>query len=318
MSFFCSPQIPKNRILNMKMINRQKNIKTDTLQVRIPVKIKWGRKRAFFFASASMTVEAAIALPLFLFAGVILMMPFKILDVERQMQAIVNSVGETVSQTAYLTGEGEESVRSSELLAEDKEDWWMDMGDGAGLAAYVYAESAVRLKARHLPIEQVSLAQSRILDDGETVNLIVTYEMKLPFSVWGLGAVHRTNACYLRAWVGRDGGTGAGFIDEEDDPIVYVGRGSTRYHISSSCHYLTNYLTAVPVGEIENYRNKSGGKYTSCARCGSQAGGTVYIMPSGEHYHKSRSCSAILAYVSAVRRSTVEHLGPCSYCSAGD
>ena len=65
-------------------VNKTKKQKVVTLQVRIPRnKNLRSRKRASFSASASMTVEAAFVLPLFLFAGIVLLMPFQILDMER-------------------------------------------------------------------------------------------------------------------------------------------------------------------------------------------------------------------------------------------
>ena len=52
------------------------------------------------------------------------------------------------------------------------------------------------------------------------------------------------------------------------------------------------------------------------AVCGSKAGegDAVYIMKSGSRYHSDASCTAITAYVQAVKLSEVEHLGACSYC----
>lgn len=341
MPFFCD----ERRLIYPAIKRTKNNKKLYSLQARIPHQSKNHRnrkeitgKRAVPFASASMTVEAALVLPLFLFAGVILMVPFRILDVERQMQAIVDSVGEEISQAAYLmTGDVDERSGSAvpawggggsggvmEVMEGDKSSGTSAEKElrttGAALAAYVYAEGAVRRKAAELPVERLSLAGSKILDDGETVNLIATYQMKLPFSVFSLSEVKRTNCCFLRAWVGGSGGTGDGTVlggDTEDDPIVYVGRDSTRYHISASCHYLSNRLTAVAAEQAAHYRNKDGRAYTPCDRCGGQTSGTVYLMPSGRHYHSSPSCSAIQAYVTAVHLSEVEHLGPCSYCSGG-
>ena len=58
-----------------------------TLQVRLPKNMTArSGKRVSFSASASMTVEAALVLPLFLFAGCILMQPFPILNTQRQVQ----------------------------------------------------------------------------------------------------------------------------------------------------------------------------------------------------------------------------------------
>ena len=298
MSFFCEYMQDRSPFPAINVILHCYLNKIAALQVRIPSKMRRNRKRAFLSAPASMTVEAALVLPLFLFAGVLLMMPFRILDVERQMQAIVMSVGEEISQTAYLAPE---------------EGGWV-----GSAAAFAYAEGAVRMRSDGLPVRWLSLADSSLLEDGETVDLIVNYQMKLPFSVFGLGNVKRSCRCWLRAWVGIDGVSEMGEGETADeDPIVYVGKDSTRYHNSSYCHYLYNRLSAVPAGRIGDYRNESGHRYKACDRCGGHAAGTVYIMPYGESYHSSRTCSAIVAYVRAVHRSEVEYLGPCSYCSGG-
>ena len=272
-----------------------------TLQVRIPVvSVPRVRKRVSFSDPASMTVEAAVVLPLFLFAGVLLMMPFRMLDVERQVQAHVEAVGEDISQMAYFSLE---NTQGKEVLTT--------------AAAFGYAEAAVRTKLKDLPVERITLLGSSLLGDGETVDLVVNYEMRLPFSVFGLEQVRRTSRCYRRAWVGREktAETGENFGGAGD--IVYVGRYSSRYHQDQSCHFLSNILEPVGMSELENYRNPDGSRYKACSRCGDDAGEMVYIMRYGEHYHSSKECSALQAYVSAVPRSQVVHLGPCSYCSGG-
>ena len=283
-------------------VNKTKKQKVVTLQVRIPRnKNIRSRKRASFSASASMTVEAAFVLPLFLFAGIVLLMPFQILDMERQIQAHIETVGEDISQSAYFSlGE----IPGKEVLTV--------------AAAYGYAEAAVRIKLRDLPVKNISLHSSSLLEDGETVDLVVNYEFRLPFSVFGLKNVKRISRCYRRAWIGKDGSKkdGQGNVEKEED-LVYIGKNSTRYHESRTCHYLYNDLKTVPLSRIDGYRNEVGKKYTPCSRCGALAGGNVYITPSGNHYHSSGFCTAIQAYVSSVSKSQVEHLGPCSYCSGG-
>jgi len=281
-----------------KIKKTNKKQKVVTLQVRIPEnEFLRNRKRVSFSASASMTIEAALGLPLFLFAGIILLMPFQILDVERQVQTYIEAVGEDISQTAYFSLE---TIKGKEALT--------------AAAAYGYAETAVRMKLKVLPVENISLSASNLLEDGETVDLVVDYELRLPFSVFGLKNVKRTNRCYRRAWIGKEG-SGNKEGEEQEETFVYIGKNSTRYHESRTCHYLNNDLKAVPLADIENYRNQGGGRYTPCSRCGAKAEGTVYIMPSGGHYHSSSLCTAIQAYVSVVPKSQVEHLGPCSYCS---
>ena len=272
--------------------------KSVTLQVRILIFKKFfTRKRAAFSASASLTLEAALVLPLFLYAGIVLMMPFRIMDIQRQVQAWAEHTSEAISETACISKYGkEESVWNT-------------------AAAYAYAEVEMRVRLKNLPVQRVSLLRSSLLEDGETIDLVLDYEIKLPFSVFGLSNVKQTVRSCRRAWVGTEGRRGSGDRGEEDDTIVYVGKNSTRYHVTSTCHYLYNNLSAVPISDIENRRNQSGGRYAPCARCGDGTNSTVYIMPSGRHYHTSMSCSAIQAYVKAVVKSEVEYLGACSYCS---
>ena len=89
----------------------KKSVETGvTLQVRIPqTEMNKDRKRVSFSASASLTLEAALVLPLLLYAGVILITLFRVMDIHRQVQARVEKVGGEISQAAYMleyTGTG--------------------------------------------------------------------------------------------------------------------------------------------------------------------------------------------------------------------
>jgi len=167
----------------------------------------------------------------------------------------------------------------------------------------------------------VTMMRSQILEDGETFDLILDYEIQMPFPVLGLPAVRRTAHCRRRAWIGKAGKSyGADGRDEEDqDEMVYVGKNGTRYHRSRSCHYLSNDLTTVSFEAVGGLRNTSGGKYYACSVCGRSAGAgsMVHVMPSGSSFHTTKDCTAIIAYVRAVKLSEAEHLGACSYCSGG-
>lgn len=272
-----------------------------TLQVRLPENTAAGSgKRVSFSASASMTVEAALVLPIFLFAGCILMQPFQILNTHRQVQEILEVVSEDISQNAGVALNGGEI---SEQMTE--------------AAAWAYAEASVWKKTKELPIQNLSLMQSQLLQDGKTIDLVAHYQIQMPFPVLGMGAVERTNRSFRYAWIGLNGAVdGVGDSQETDKEMVYVGRDSTRYHVSRFCHYLNTELQAVSYADLESYRNKDGTRYKPCDRCASH-GTTVYITPYGERYHSDQGCSALAAYVREVPRSQVEYLGACSYCGGG-
>ncbi len=302
-----------------KESERLKNKKIVTLQVQIPIKknrlfAKRVLSSAFgFMPKASLTVEAAMVLPLFLFFMVLLMMPMEIMNQGRRIQTALETTGEELSQYAYVLDQLKQGEKIDAEKMEGFSEAFLDGLTEQGILLYARkkVEGQVDLKR----VEKVSFAKSSVLQDGETIDLIMNYRVRLPFSVFGLKSVPMTARSCRRAWVGKEGGKG--IKDGENEEIVYVGKGSVRYHRSRTCHYLYNDLQQTTLAGVENLRNLSGGKYKPCSRCGKAAAGdsAVYVMPSGERYHTDKNCSSITSYVSAVSISEVRHLGPCSYCS---
>lgn len=281
-------------------INPLKKTKIVTLQVRT-FRLKTQKKGKKVFSSASrtgsMTVEAALVLPLFLFGAVTLLIPCSMMNRERQVQAVLERVAEDISQMAYGASIMEHGLPEGTWTA--------------------YAEVQVRRQLNLPGIRELSLSGSSLLEDGENIKLVAGYYLQYPFPIFRKEGVMKTNQSCRRAWIGKEGGKDGASGEQEADPTVYVGKDSSRYHESRTCHYLYNRWNKVSWEEVEDYRNTSGGKYYPCSRCVHGSGGWVYLMPGGSSYHNSMSCSAVTAYVRAVKKSQVEHLGACSYCSGG-
>ena len=290
-----------------------------TLQVHFPLTRKnISAKRVLLFASfqpkpGSLTIEAAMALPLFLFAVIILMTPMKLLNDGRKIQTALEITGEELSQ--YVSAL-KELKRGEDLSAAGLN----ELPDGflEGIteqSILLYARVKMGKYEVYRDALSVSFLRSSVLKDNETIDLIMDYRMRLPFPVLGLKSVPMSARCFRRAWIGNT------LLYEEEsgdiEEMVYVGRDSTRYHKERTCHYLFNHIRAVNETDLESIRNTGGGKYKPCSRCSSLAkeGSIAYIMPSGEKFHSSRECSAITAYVRLVPISEVIHLGACSYCS---
>lgn len=301
--------------------NRISNNKSVTLQVRIPKWIQFfcGKRTclsASLWIKGSLTVEASFVFPLFLFAMVIMMMPFSMMDHQRQVQAVLESVCEDLSRLAYVGYELQENKTEIKLPEGELEPGLSIDGLGeTAMMAYAWLQVSKRLK--DIPVKKLSLLRSEFMKDGEMVSLIADYELSLPFSLFRMSGISMTSQSCRRAWIGKDGGWLEEGQGEETDEIVFIGKNSTKYHQSRICHYLYNQLTGVSRTEIENLRNESGGKYHPCRVCGGGSGEQVFIMPNGSSYHGSPSCTAIIAYVKAVKKSEVAHLGACSYCSGG-
>ena len=308
-------------LLNRRIPKKHGNKKIVTLQVRIQnkhrLKILYGchRKKVFLpvSVSASMTLEAVMCLTLFIFAAVCLILPMKIMNTERKLQAAMEEIGEDFSQYAYL----ENQLKKGEIPAgagDFAKEFCRYLVSGA---AQGYAQVKIMNHVDTFSVEKIHMLRSQVLEDGENIDLILDYEICLPFPILGIPALQRTLRCRRRAWIGKEGkdyGKDGSLSEREEDIIVYVGKNSSRYHISRSCHYLANNIKSVSKEQVGELRNESGGKYYPCAVCGKNAGNTVYILPSGGSYHSGKNCTAIVAYAKAVKLSEVEYLGACSYC----
>lgn len=301
------------------------SIKKTTLQVRIPNKsyrnislkpeikkdqVSCRGKRASSFVSrkicAGLTIEAAFCLSFMIFAMVILMLPMKIMNTRRQLQARLEAVNEQLCRYTYIAyrlEQGDEKLAMPDDYA------------AISLGYEWYAGSKLLAETDTARIRNVSMGRSSILTDDETIDLIFDYEVELPFSFFSLDAIPQSVRSCRRAWVGTSKIQGLeNDTESEEDRIVYLGKRGTRYHYRRDCHYLSNQLQPVGREEADTLRNASGGKYHPCAVCGAGAQSVVYIMPNGSSYHTQMQCSAIIAYMQTAKLSQVIHLGGCSYC----
>lgn len=274
---------------------------------------------------ASLTLEAALSLSLFIFAMVLIMISFKIMDSARKLQSVCESVNKDACKYAYLVyryreGGGEAKVKKEGDIIDKEKEESVELSEtfqsliGSGMLG-IYASKKAQEIIDDKHISDISGLRTECMADGEMIIIRLHYKYNLPFAVFGLGHMNQNVMSSRRAWIGSEGE-----VEKEDDKgeekdeIVYIGKTSTKYHRDRRCHYLYNDIKSIPRIAVSDHRNSYGSGYRACARCGASAGNTVYILPSGTSYHSSRNCSAILAYVRAVKLSEVEYMGACSYC----
>lgn len=291
--------------------------------------------------AASLTLETALVLPLFLFAMYLLILPMRIMDTSRAMQEICEDVCMDAAEGYYLkelvsqkttdqdnetqengSGELEPVTPAAAGLAEESRSEATKRAEIiqsslSGNALGAAAAELIRRRIHDSFVEDLESWRSSCMADGEMITLTLDYRYRLPFSVFGLESLPMSVTASRRAWIGRDGKSdgNSSSLPAEDGELVYVGKDSTRYHSSPTCHYLSNSLQAVTFDSVSALRNSSGKKYHACAVCARNAfSGTVYVMPAGTSYHTDPDCSTVRAYAHAVPKSEVEYLGPCSYC----
>lgn len=251
---------------------------------------------------ASMTVEAALVLPLTLFFFLALLQPVTWLDRQRKIQTVMERIGDEISQYG--------------ILAESVED-----GDNELPAFCTDAAAALWIRDRAGQYaDYVMVKKSDVYGENGEIEFAAEYQREIPFFELFFGKQTETVVVKRRSWIGIPGKLkGDGSYQDgdrsEQAEMVYVGAGMERYHLFRDCHYISNEYTTVTRSEAESGRIP-GEKRKPCAICGGMGDGleTVYITAAGEHYHYDKNCRSMMSYVQEVPKSEAEHLGLCSYC----
>lgn len=253
---------------------------------------------------ASMTAEAAIALPLAIFFFLALLQPVSWLDRQRKVQTCTERIGEEISQYGLL-------------MDTDPEE------ENSGLPAFCTdAAAALWIRGRvGQYADHVLVKQAEVYGENGDITFEVEYREDVPFYGRILGKQQRNAAVKRRTWIGlrgklRENGTGLETDRDSDEEIVYVGAGMGRYHLFRDCHYISNEYQSVTQMEAEK-GGSYGKKRTPCAVCAGKENGSgiVYVTAAGEHYHFDKNCASMISYVREMPRGEAEHMGLCSYCA---
>lgn len=165
----------------------------------------------------------------------------------------------------------------------------------------------------------ISFMQSEFLQDGENIDIIVYYQIKLPIRVLMGKTYTFVQRSRVRGFIGTTGfGKKNSSDNKGEDTIVYITDTGTVYHSSPKCTHLKLSISNVFFSQVPDLRNQNGGKYKPCEKCigtvGILGGEIVYIATEGDRYHSNRDCSGLKRSTREVKLSEVEGRRPCSRC----
>lgn len=275
-------------------------------------------KRASFIAfrrakslcrKGSMTLEAAFALPFFLFAVINILYAVNIIGTQSRINAALHQTGNKMAFAGYV----------------------YDRTVGGALPESVAGVAMTHFYARGQIVEYigkgdldrscvtggaagVSLAGSSVMGEGDIIDLRVSYRVKPLISVMGFNGFAMSQRYYGKAWTGYDVTQHVSDLSQED-PMVYITKTGTVYHIDRNCTYLNPSIEPVAADIVDNMRNQAGGRYYPCEICGGKgARGQVYITRQGSSYHSQINCSGLKRTIYTVPLSQVGGRGRCSKC----
>lgn len=267
------------------------------------------RERAFLPSfSGSLTIEASLALPIFIFFAVCIVHFLLLISLQADIQIHAEEAARDIGKALYLAKDSE-----AEALA---------IANPLTIKAKIMDETL----SERIDNSQIRGGASGIHTllsgydcESGLLSIIVTYAYDFPYLPDGIGNLDFMQKCICRAWIGRDlcEGEGSGSAHEsgKDGHTVYVTPTGTAYHTSPSCPYLDLSIEAVPADHIDNMRNRSGGRYGKCS-CADEHSGVYYVTGYGILYHSDLNCSNLKRTVEAVDISEAEGRHICPKCAA--
>jgi len=297
---------------------------------------------------AVLTVEAAVALPLFLFTVLSFCYLFQVMEFQIKLQSALNQTAEQAASYGYLLGrvtavteqKAEELLEKTGLFSENALLSLDDAGEWiVKQLGFLPAERVLKqMTEKNMQVDEnrmlrltdgwegVNFKGSCIRDEERCVVVTAEYRIRMPFMPEVFSEMECRQSAVCRLYCGdRDylpkqkPGNEENTEEEKDRTEYYVTPNGTVYHLSRECRYLKISVLHIEKEKLESLRNNSGGKYYSCRLCvhGKEAGETVYYTRGGSCYHATKDCSSLARTVLVKTEEEISGLPPCSVCGQG-
>lgn len=279
------PNIPIKNLIDRK---EQDSLKATHFQIIFPIQ----KERASVFASkGSLSLEAAIVIPIFFFAVLCLVFLLEMMAIRVAIRNALTSVGKELSQQAYVS-----AMISTPAIREK-------------IVKQVGKERIERSMIVH-GAEGIDCSNSTSNWSTAIMDLSVKYRVEIPVLMFRIPIIFCEETLRVKGWTGY---VASGSSENTD--VVYITDYGTVYHEDISCTYLEIAVRGIIANTIGDARNQSGGKYYACEKCGKEAHcGILYVADYGDRYHTSLNCKKIQRNVYAVLRHEVLGRGGCSKC----
>lgn len=248
---------------------------------------------------ASMTVEAAVVLPLLLFFFLHIMSAVEMLRLHGKLTFALWECGNQLTVYAAMP---------DELGAE--------IPDIA--VSYLYVKNRVEKFLGKEYLEQSPLKGGGnginylAADyDGGCIDIGISYLVTPQITVFPMGDIRLTNRYYAKAWDGYDNAVELRF--------VYVTVYGEVWHKTLDCTHIHHVIKETEWSRIEGLRNTNGRRYSACELCKEEEKGRkTYFTDQGDRYHRISNCPALVRYIRAIMWEDGLPYNPCSRCAGGE
>lgn len=269
--------------------------------------------------SASATLEAALVMPLFIYATIAVMYLMQIIGIQVHIQEALYNESRMLAKYAYACDCVNDELNNLDMKELD-EDYMNCISRGLD-KALVYTLFLKEVGTDYANKAHIVggnagyiFRDPRLEPNTQDLEISVTYTVNNPFDIFGIGKSVYTQKAFARAW------TGLTQIDDCDtkklkhNEYVYVAKLGEVYHLTSQCTYLTPSVTLISKDELAHATNLNGGRYYACEYCKGNNSGKFYVTSYGERYHTKEDCSRIKREYQVLSIDKVEGMKVCEKC----
>lgn len=291
-------------------------------QIKKIKQIVWIKNRKY---PGSLTLEAAILLPLFLFFMMTMLSLMEMLYFYGMVEQRLHQIGKKMAIYAPAAG-----LITENFIGETEEgNGNFDSEEIGRIAADILGDQYVKNNLINGMVQQelsssgvvggsggLNLLYSKIMTEEDVIDLVVSYEIEPRNNFFFLPAYPVLNRCRVRAWTGY--AVVPDTVNEAGERMVYITETGTVFHLTKTCTYLDLSIQPVPSGELDQYRNQSSGIYGRCELCGDGEAEIYFITDYGDCYHISLVCSGLKRTITQIPISQVGDRHACSRCGTNN
>ena len=274
-------------------------------------------------AHASLTLEAAVSVPLFLMFCIALISFLAILNLQINIQVSMEETSRSMGKTAYAL-EHASSIKEKNSDSTDEQTLtMMSLGiNPTTIKMWILSDNSLNSMVEQSRVKGGTgglYTYNSTFDETDGIlDIITSYDYQVPWVPSGWGTLRFVQRMRSHVWTGESlEKKSGGASDDSDGQTVYVTPTGSVYHLSASCHYLDLSIHSTSYSELSHKRNSSGARYDRCSECAASGDfSTVYITDYGTNWHSSLSCSGLKRTVVEHDISEVDGMRVCSKCKA--
>lgn len=188
--------------------------------------------------NGSITVEAALAIPVFFFAVISLLYLMEIMAIQTAVRCGLQDAGkqivaENVEMKVIIPAQLESAVVNA--IGAERLERSIVVGGSTGISC---EDSYVS------PITGIGKIKAR-------------YDVRLPIPMFSVPPLTYEETMRIKLWTGYE----RGGLETDDDEVVYVTETGIVYHKDYHCTHLDLSVHMSAYSELDALRNESGGKY---------------------------------------------------------